>query len=123
MTTFKGKNFAGVKASRLAELGVKDGDTFEGCNLAQSKPHTKILDGIKNLTFRSCNMRNVDPPDGAVLEDTPNSHWDRCSNLHPNKSELTKCKINCKHVVKAEKITIDGVLIDTIYTYKDLKVI
>lgn len=113
-------NFAKSKLLRFYNLNPQPGDEFETCNFAQPVEHTKIPDKYTGLTFRSCNMRNIDPPKDAVLIDSPNSHWSRCSHVHPN-WDIPQCSENCKHVIDTDEIWLDGALIEKIYHYADLR--
>jgi len=47
----------------------KDGEIIEGANLSQTTPNTKIADGVKSLTFKSCNLRNCKVPNDATVID------------------------------------------------------
>ena len=113
MLSFVKSNF-----SKFAELNPQPGDVFEMCNFAQPVSHTKIPDSYEGLTFQGCNLINIDPPADAILLNSPNSQWDRCSHLHPN-WDISQCVDNCDHVVDTDEVWIDGILIDTIYHYSD----
>lgn len=104
---------------------VSNGHTFEHANFMQRVPHTSIFAGIIGLTFRKCNLTNCDVPLDAILIDSPNRHRELCANLHPRwvaKGLPTEVE-NCVHVIDTDVVTIDGVVVDTIYHYEDTKVI
>jgi len=122
MTIFSTDNFSGPKVSRLDLLNVQNGDTFESCNFAQRLPNTEILDGIENLTFIQCNLKNVKMDATWERQGGINSQTSMCSHLHPEKSELPECDEDCSHVIDTDVITIDGVVVDTIFTYKDTRI-
>ena len=121
MSIYKYKNF------RLQlPAGIKNGDSFVGCNLIQIHPHTFICEGITGLTFQDCNLTNCDVPEDAVFDNCGGygRHKSRCSHLHPEMipKGLVECSDNCSHVVGTDEIWLDGVLIDTIYHYLDTRV-
>jgi len=122
MTVFQRRSFSSEKRSQLDELTVRDGDTFKSCNFAQVNPNTEILKGITDLIFEDCNLKNIKLDKTWTRKGGINTQRNMCSHLHPTKGELSECVENCSHVVEAEKITIDGEVIDTIYTYKDTRV-
>lgn len=117
---YKKKNFAKSTLAKFYALSPQPGDEFEMCNFSQLVEHTKIPDTYIGLTFRSCNMRNIDPPKDAILIDSPNSHWSRCSHVHPNWN-IPQCVENCSHVIDIDEIQLDGVLIEKIYHYADTR--
>lgn len=98
-----------------------DGQVFEGFNFCRMVPHTEIFVGVKNLTFRRCNLVNCDIPGDAVVEDCLHIHKTFCSNLSPELIDhgLSACAENCDHVVDSDEIIIDGVSVDTIYHYEE----
>ena len=100
---------------------VNNGHVFEGCNLTQKDPHTKIYEGVTGLIFRKCNLMNCDVPADATIEDCLQIHKSFCSNLHPEWIDkgLVVCPENCSHVVDTDTITIDGLVVDTVYHYED----
>ena len=94
----------------------------EGHNLAQAVPHTAIYAGQLGLTFRKCNLMNCDVPQGSILDDCNTGHTSYCSHVHPKLLTLgilSACVANCSHVITTDTITIDGQLVDTVYTYED----
>ena len=114
-------NFAKSRLLRFYNLNPQPGDEFEMCNFSQPIEHTKIPDTCAGLTFRSCNMRNVDPPKDAVLIDSPNSQWSRCSHVHPN-WDIPQCVKSCNHVIDTDEIWLDGGSIEKIYHYADTRI-
>ena len=99
---------------------VANGHTFTGDNFLQMSAHTKILEGKTGLTFINCNLTNCDIPVDATTNIQPR-HASFCSNLHPNwvARGLQTCAVNCEHVTSTDKVTVDGVLVDTVYHYSD----
>ncbi len=116
---YKGKNFCRSKISKVIPVS---GDVFEKCNFSRSVPHTEIFKNISGLTFNGCNLFNCDLPSGAVRTGGLHFHKDLCSHIHKNRlllGEIGECEESCSHVVGTDTITIDGVLVDTIYHYED----
>lgn len=94
----------------------------EGHNFTQGNPHTKIYEGYTGLTFRNCNLANCDVPADATVISCNRGHISFCSHLHPKWTEkgiLTQCVENCSHVIHVDNVTIDGVVVDTNYSYAD----
>lgn len=101
---------------------AQDGDVFEKCNFAQLAPHTPIFAGVRNLTFRDCNLMNCDlPPDAKVECCLSGAHISFCSHLHPE-FPLEPCADNCEHVVGTDEIKVNGVIVETVYQYEDKRV-
>jgi hypothetical protein len=98
-----------------------NGQTFERCNFAQLEPNTAIFTGVTGLTFKRCNLVNCTVPGDATVEDCNQSSVDRCTNLDASLVDKgqTACVENCRHVTEVDTITIDGVVVDTVYHYKD----
>jgi hypothetical protein len=107
---------------RIPIPDVKDGHTFRGDNFTQLVPHTKILEGKKELTFINCNLTNCDPPVDSKYEGCQPKHCEFCSNLRPDYVEkygLKPCAENCFHVVVTDEVTIDSVkVVDAVKTYE-----
>lgn len=102
---------------------VKDGHTFTGDNFLQAVPHTKILEGKKEITFINCNLTNCDIPAGAKMIECTNPQISFCSHLHPKwaeKAVIAECHEDCSHLVSKEKVMIDGVEIETVKVYDDI---
>jgi hypothetical protein len=98
----------------------------ESHNLLQGKPHTKIYNGVSGLTFRKCNLTNCDLPVDAVVDDCLIGHVSFCSHLHEKWAEkglIDQCSENCEHISEIDTVTIDGVVVDTVYQYADKVVI
>lgn len=112
---YKAGNYSHNKINLLIPA---DGDVYTNVNFSQTIPHTKILEGIKGLTFHQCNLINCDTPIDATINGGNRVQVSRCSHLHPN-WDIPQCKEECSHIINKDEITIDGVLIDTIYHYKD----
>jgi hypothetical protein len=91
---------------------------FENVNFSQAVPHTKILEGVKNLTFIQCNLVNCDVPADAIIDGGNVAQVSRCSHVHSDWG-LSECAENCEHVVDSDEIKIDGITIDKVYHYKD----
>lgn len=101
------------------ELPVaENGQTFESDNFEQAMPDTPIFEGVTGLVFKKCNLINCALPSDAVIVSCNTSQVSRCSHLHSGYG-LTECPEECSHMVEKNEINIDGVLIDTVYTYKD----
>lgn len=112
----KFENFSHTTGRSLPD--VEDCHVFEWCNFAQLQPHTSIFEGKRNLRFVNCNLLNCDVPEDAELVDCLHTHLDMCAHVHPEFTSLS-CKPECRHCVSKEEIYIDGVLVDTLYTYED----
>ena len=102
---------------------IESGDTFYHCNWSQHTPNTAICIGKTGLTFEGCMLTNCNVPQDAELIDCKEIQISRCSNLHPEFVErgLTECVENCSHVIDTDTVEIDGVVVDTIYHYKDTR--
>ena len=103
---------------------VEDGPVFDGDNFLQLTP-TKIFVGVKNLTFKNCNLTNcILPDDAKVLSHHPQMA-SFCSHVHPKwvAKGLKECTENCEHVVDTDTIEIDGKVVDTVYHYSDKRVV
>lgn len=110
----KGENFS---RARLVNFKPQSGDVIESCNLAQLQPHTPVGLGVAGLTYRNCNLVNCDV-DG-IVEHCNTTQISRCGNLHDGYD----CAVDCEHVTSSESISVDGVLIDTLYEYADKVVV
>jgi len=113
-------NYAWTRGQPLPT--VKDGHVFEHANFTQMKPHTKIFVGVKGLVFRDCNLLNCDVPEDAIVEDCMLGHVSYCGHEHPDwveRGKLEACPVDCQHVVDADEIIIDGILLDRITHYRD----
>lgn len=95
---------------------------IEGHNFTQGKPHTKIYEGMKGLTFKNCNLQNCDVPADSKVESCLRCQTNFCSHLHERwmeKEFISKCPTDCAHLVITDTIMIDGVAVDTNRTYED----
>lgn len=101
---------------------AENNQVFENANFSQVLPHTVVCAGITGLVFRNCNLLNCDVPADAVIESCLTVHKSFCSHLHPELIEkgLPECTTECQHMASKEPIEVDGVVIETIYTYEDL---
>jgi hypothetical protein len=109
-----------------SELPEPVNGVVEGHNLLQGNPHTKIYEGVSGLTFKKCNLTNCDIPPDAIKDDCCHGHVSFCSHLNLRwlvKGFIDQCPENCVHVVSTDSITIDGIVVDTIYHYEHLGVI
>lgn len=99
---------------------VENNHTFTGDNFLQLSPHTEILSGVSGLTFVNCNLTNCDIPQDAECIGCRPHHLSFCTHINPKLIErgLTECEVDCEHLVSAEDIILDGVVIDTIYQYE-----
>lgn len=100
---------------------IENGHTFTGDNFLQLLPHTKIFEGKTGLTFINCNLTNCDPPEDSTLTHTKCPQVSFCSHVHPSfvSCGLDECITDCSHVIDTDTVTIDGVVVDTIYHYED----
>jgi len=117
MATIKAYNFS---YDRRNEIDASNGDIFVDCNFAQAVPHTAICEGLTGLTFIRCNLVNCDVPGDSVIEKCNTIQKSKCSHLHPGLAAwLPECEEECDHVDVIDEIYVDGVLVDTVYYYKD----
>jgi hypothetical protein len=108
--------------TRLQNLPIVENNSIiDGWNLTQKEPNTSIFIGNTGLTFIRCNLINCSVPIGSIIEDCLVGNISFCSNEHPEwvAKGLTECVENCSHVTSVDTITIDGVVVDTIYHYSD----
>jgi len=107
-----------------APLPFSSGDVIEEWNLMQLNPHTVICSGVLGLTFYRCNLVNCDVPEDAIVQNCLHLHKSFCSHLHPDKVDfgLSECDELCSHVTDIDEVIIDNELVDTIYTYSDMRV-
>lgn len=114
------KNYSWTDISKIGS--VRDGEIFEKCNFKQWEL-TDVLTGVTGLIFRDhCNLVNVNLPKDAITEKGCNTtKKDYCSHLHPDFG-LPECETECRHeeLTKRDRIYLDGILIKTIYYYKDI---
>ena len=110
-------NYAWTTGKALPE----NESVFRDCNFAQMAPHTKIFEGRTGLVFKNCNLMNCDIPPDSVVEGGLRCHVSYCSHQHPRWVEkgLLECETLCKHLIDSDTITVDGLLIDTVYYYAD----
>jgi len=117
MTIHKGGN------AKFASSGFpfESGDTIEEWNLVQREPNTAICSGLTGLTFIRCNLINCSVPGDSVIEHCLHVQKDFCVHLHPDWGLDAEAE-NCPHVVDTDEITMDSVVLDTIYHYEDTRV-
>jgi hypothetical protein len=50
---------------------VTEDTRFENCNFSRKVPHTNAVDvtGSPAIEFFQCNLMNIDPPPGSVVDD------------------------------------------------------
>lgn len=98
----------------------KNGGVITAGNFTQLIPNTEILKGL-TLTIEGGNFTNVKvQPEWTVT----GGNWtqiSRCSHVHPDWIEkgLPECSVECSHMTNKDEVMIDGVVIDTIYSYAD----
>lgn len=108
---------ANYSGPRISECLAVSGDTLQGHNFCQESPNTPILEGLTGLTFVNCNLVNCKLPAGSVVIDCNTTQVDRCSHLHGHLSY--QCEPECRHLLSREDITVDGEVVDSLYTYAD----
>ncbi len=104
---------------------VENGHVFENKSFLQAAPHTAIFTGKTGLIFRRCNLTNCDIPPDTVMEQCLRAHMNFCSHVHPEwlrYGYISDCVEQCSHVVDSDQVTIDGVVVDTVYHYADTEV-
>jgi hypothetical protein len=111
---------ANYSGSRIVNCTAKNGDTLQDHNFCQESPGTEILVGLSGLTFIECNLVNCKLPVGSVIQHCNTAQIDRCSHNHDFLSY--QCGAECRHMVGKEDITVDGVVVDTLYSYEDILV-
>ena len=100
---------------------VPDGATIEGGNFSQLTPGTEILSG-KTLTINGGNWTNVAQDPAWTVNGGNWTQVSRCAHLHPNwvaKGLPADHPDDCEHVVDTDEVWIDGMLVETIYHYRD----
>jgi hypothetical protein len=105
---------------------AENGAVIEGHNMVRAVPHTVIYEGVTGLTFRNCNLSNCDLPADAIIVSCLTGHTSFCSHLHDlwlTKGYISQCASDCEHRTIVDTITIDGVTVDSNYTYEDKVVV
>ena len=99
---------------------IKDGAVINSGNFTQLVPGTEIMKDL-NLTINGGNFTNVKKQDQWAINGGNWTQIDRCSNLNPKwvGYGLTECPTECKHMVSKDVIEVDGIVVDTIYTYEE----
>ena len=96
---------------------IADGSTINEGNFTQLYPDTEIMVG-KTLTINGGNFCNVKVQPGWTINGGNFTKVNFCHHLHPS-WDLPAGVEECPHMISKDEITIDGVLVDTIYTYED----
>jgi len=98
--------------------------TFTGDNFYQLEPETEIFAGVTGLTFVRCNLTNCKIPVDAETVSCRHVQFEFCTNLRPDLIDrgLDACVTECTHMQSKEIISIDGVVLDTVYKYQDVRV-
>ena len=107
--------------SFLRGLELPGGEVFEDTNFTQKEPNTPIFVGRTGLTFKKCNLVNCLLPIDSVITQCNTTQISRCSHNHPTWG-LAECVDECEHMIDKDTISLDGVVIDTIYVYKDKEI-
>ena len=99
---------------------IPDGSVIDSGNFSQLVPGTEIMVG-KILTINGGNFTNVQVQPEWTVNGGNWTQVSRCSNLHPNwvAKGLAECPVECEHMTEKDEIFIDGILVDTNYTYED----
>jgi len=99
---------------------IPDGSVINSGNFTQLAPNTEIMKGL-TLTINGGNFTNVKKQPEWTVNGGNFTQINRCSHNWASyvAHGLTECKVECSHMVSKEEIRIDGVLVDTIYTYED----
>lgn len=99
---------------------LPDDSTINMGNFSQFAPNTEIMKG-KTLTINGGNFTNVKKQPEWTVTGGNWTQLDFCSHLHKdwNPHGLFECEIECSHMTDKDIVTIDGIVIDTIYQYED----
>ena len=98
----------------------QNGDVIESGNFSQLVPNTEIMASL-TLTINGGNFTNVKKQAGWTVNGGNWTQTSRCSHEHPEwiAIGLAACATECSHMLNKDEIRIDGVLIETVYTYGD----
>lgn len=101
-------------------IDIKDEEVINSGNFTQINPNTEIMVD-KTLTINGGNFTNVKKQSKWTVNGGNWTQISWCSHNHPEFIEkgLKECPVECSHMISKENIIIDGVVIDTVYTYKD----
>lgn len=114
----KNKNFSGSSISKLGD--VEDGEIFMYCNFSRHILGDLVIDA-SNVVFFDCNLTNCILSAGSSVQGKKYGvNKSFCKNLHPEWDDLPDCKVDCEHVIDVDELFVDGLLVKTIYHYKDL---
>jgi hypothetical protein len=99
---------------------LPDGSVINSGNFTQLAPNTEIMVG-KVITINGGNFTNVKKDPNWIVNGGNWTQINRCSHNWPDYIQhgLAECGDECEHMISKEEITIDGVLVDTLYTYED----
>ena len=102
---------------------LKDETVINSGNFSQIKPGTEIMVG-KKITINGGNFSNVKKQPEWKINGGNWTQIDFCSHLHPEfvGKGLPECGTECKHLDTKDEIEVDNVIVDTIYTYKDIRI-
>lgn len=95
---------------------LPDGSVIDGGNFTQAEPGTEIMVG-KTLVINGGNFCNVKKQPEWTINGGNFTQKSFCTNKLQNWPKPL-CIVECEHMVSKEDVIIDGVLIDTIYTYE-----
>ena len=99
---------------------LPDGSVIDNGTFTQLEPNTEIMVG-KTLTINGGNFTNVKKQPGWTVNGGNFTQINRCSHNWPKYIDfgLIECEAECQHMTSKDEVRIDGVLVDTIYTYAD----
>lgn len=102
---------------------LPDGSVIESGNFTQLIPETEIMVG-NQLIINGGNFVNVKQQPEWIINGGNWRNLAFCSHLHAHlvSHGLPPCAIECSHMIQKDEIEIDGVVVDTIYTYEDTKI-
>jgi len=99
---------------------IADDSVINAGNFTQMYPDTPIM-ADKPLVINGGNFTNVRKDAAWTINGGNWTQVSRCSHLHPElvARGLTECALECDHLTGTDSVTIDGVLVDTIYHYEE----
>jgi len=118
----------GSRRCKMANYSFQDpallkGSVVDSGNFTQAVPNTEIMTD-KTLTINGGNFTNVKKQPEWKINGGNWTQIDFCSHLHPEfvGKGLPECGTECKHLDTKDEIEVDNVIVDTIYTYKDIRI-
>lgn len=96
---------------------IPSGSVVSNGNFSQLLPDTAILVG-KALTINGGNWTNVRQDPAWTINGGNWTQVEYCAHLHPEWNLAVEAD-NCSHVIETDVVTIDGVVVDTIYHRED----